>query len=361
MTSVKADVPNGTGNDGLTRRLVLTLPRKVTWEKVLNFAIEKYNKSHLGIDFADLELQGCKKSKAQSILKRMCSETHDKNGQKYPPLLFRSPLRSCPQKYYPASLEADAIEDMKKRKVLIDPTEVTTSLITPFSKSRHPLSNVIESGKANSFLEALMLIPYQPAYIHNIHLQVDIDRDEYELISSKQEARSRYKDHHERIGRIKGISNVNFIVYPNGKVMVYAKCSEDPFRLETENDASYFFSFLGQVRDRMVIWLSDLHETVVPSIMDWHLLQCDINRDVELTSMAQITLPDIQIKYADRVFRLYVKSLHDKAVYRAEEFLNIKRLLPEALECILNPHKSLHAKLDLILSRTALSNQTKSE
>jgi hypothetical protein len=30
----------------------------------------------------------------------------------------------------------------------------------------------------------------------------------------------------------------------------------------------------------------------------------------------QSTLPDIQLKYADRVFRLYVKSLHDKAVCR---------------------------------------------
>ena len=145
---------------------------------------------------------------------------------------------------------------------------------------------------------------------------------------------------------------MNFILYPNGKVMVYVKCSEDPIRLETENDVSYFFSFLGQVRDRLIIWLSDLRETVVPPIMEWHLLQCDINRDVELTSMAQITLPDIQLKYADRVFRLYVKSLHDKAVYRAEELLNLKQLLPEALDCILNPYKSLHEKLDLLLSRT---------
>ena len=35
--------------------------------------------------------------------------------------------------------------------------------------------------------------------------------------------------------------------------------------------------------------------------MEWRLLQCDINRDVELTIKAQITLPDIQLKDADRV------------------------------------------------------------
>ncbi len=168
---------------------------------VLNFAIEKYSKSHLGIDFADLEQFGCKKSKAQSILKRMCNESHDKNGQKHPPLLFRSLIRSCPQKYYPASVKADVIEYMKKKKMVpTDPTEVTTSLITPFSKSRYPLSNIMESEKANSFLEALILIPYQPAYIHNIHLQVDIDRNEYEHIIGKEEARCRSKEHEERIG-----------------------------------------------------------------------------------------------------------------------------------------------------------------
>ena len=180
-------------------------------------------------------------------------------------------------------------------------------------------------------------------------MQVDIDHNEYEYIIGKEEARCRSKDHSERIDRVKGMPNVTYIIYPKGRVMVYVKCSEIPFRLETENEVSYLFSFLGQVRDRMIIWLHDVRETVVPSIMEWSLLQCDINRDVELTK-AQITLPDIQLKYVDRVFRLYVKSLGDKAVLRAEELLNLKQLLPEALYCILSPNKSLHTKLDLLLS-----------
>ncbi|HEY7078399.1 MAG TPA: site-specific integrase [Nitrososphaeraceae archaeon] len=80
----------------------------------------------------------------------------------------------------------------------------------------------------------------------------------------------------------------------------------------------------------------------------------------ELTTTAQITLPDIQLKYADRVFRLYVKSLGDKPVLRAEELLNLKQILPEALDCIVNPNKSLHEKLDLLLLRT-LHSDRKSE
>ena len=91
-----------------------------------------------------------------------------------------------------------------------------------------------------------------------------------------------------------------------------SSCSENPFRLETDTDVSYLFSFLGQVRDRMVLWLNDMHETVVPAIMEWRLLQCDLNKDIEITETAQLTLPDIQLWHMDRVFRLYVKSLHDR-------------------------------------------------
>ena len=61
----------------------------------------------------------------------------------------------------------------------------------------------------------------------------------------------------------------------------------------------------------------------------------------------QLTLPDIQLKHADRVFRLYVKSLHDKAVYRSEESLTLNRaLLPEALDNITHPHRLVESKVD---------------
>ena len=60
-----------------------------------------------------------------------------------------------------------------------------------------------------------------------------------------------------------------------------------------------------------------------------------------------MTLPDIQLKYAGRVFRLYIKSLHDKAVYRTEESLTLNRaLLPEALDNIRHPHRLVEAKVD---------------
>jgi hypothetical protein len=47
---------------------------------------------------------------------------------------------------------------------------------------------------------------------------------------------------------------------------------------------------------------------------------CDL-RDVGISDKTQITLPDIQLKYAGRIFRLYVKALKalgENAVCRGE-------------------------------------------
>jgi hypothetical protein len=347
------DVPNGSTLDGPKVELdLIPLHLRLTRGTVEEFALRKYHTCGQGIDFGDIEKEfGCKKGKSQRVLKRSCDEWFDRHG-KHPAILFRSPIRTSPQKFYPTIVRADIMERLKRKNVLIDPTEVPSSQIKPFSVSKHPLSNLVEYSRANTFLEALLLIPYPPLFIHNLHLEVNINQKEYELASSKQEGRDRYKSYFDRIGKINGIQNVQFIVYPKGKVMIFASCSENAFKLETDNDVSYFFSFLGQVRDRMLLWLNDVRETVVPSIMEWRLHQCDLNRDVEITDHAQITLPDIQLKHMDRVFRLYVKSLHDRAVYRHEEFISLNLLLPEAIDNIRHPFKSLESKIDELLSKS---------
>ncbi|MFL6404724.1 MAG: hypothetical protein ACJ71M_14755, partial [Nitrososphaeraceae archaeon] len=105
----------------------------------------------------------------------------------------------------------------------------------------------------------------------------------------------------------------------------------------------------GRVYDRLLYLLSDVRENIVPSIMNWRLIQCDINKDIEVSDRMQITLPDIQLESADRVFRLYVKSLHEKAVYRCEESLTANSLpLVEALYQIRNPYKTIENKIDNI-------------
>ena len=59
-------------------------------------------------------------------------------------------------------------------------------------------------------------------------------------------------------------------------------------------------------------------------------------------------MPDIQLRSADRVFRLYVKIIKDKAYCRGEESLALNQALSEALDNIRHPYKSIENKIDTL-------------
>lgn len=58
---------------------------------------------------------------------------------------------------------------------------------------------------------------------------------------------------------------------------------------------------------------------------------------IGISDSIQLSAINIQLKLADRVFRLYIKSLHEKAVCRAEESLAPNLSLVEALDNIRQP------------------------
>ena len=74
-----------------------------------------------------------------------------------------------------------------------------------------------------------------------------------------------------------------------------------------------------------------------------------MNKDVEIDEKAQLASPDIQLKSADRVFRSYIKIMKDKAFYRIEESLALNQILPEALDNIRHPYKSIENKIDKLI------------
>jgi hypothetical protein len=141
------------------------------------------------------------------------------------------------------------------------------------------------------------------------------------------------KQHQERIGK----AVVKYLLYPNGKVMVFIACSNNPFKLEDEGYESILYSFLGQVRDRLLYLVTDPHERIVPPVTNWVLTGCDINKDVTVSDILQLTAVNIQLKNANRVFRIYIKSLGDKAVYRVEESVKMRSSIVDALHTIRNP------------------------
>jgi hypothetical protein len=185
----------------------------------------------------------------------------------------------------------------------------------------------------NLLLEILLLLPFKPPYIHKIQLQLIVPKEYYTTLIHQEVRQNRAKQHHERMARV----DIEFVIYPNGKVMVNVACSNKPFKIETDEDESILFSFLGQVRDRSLYHLEDPREHVVPQIMNWYLKGCDINKDIEVSDSIQLSAINIQLKLSDRLFRHYIKSLHEKAVCRAEESLAPNLPLVEALDNIRHP------------------------
>ena len=211
--------------------------------------------------------------------------------------------------------------------------------------SIYPLFNAIEHQKAHTFLEALVALAHAPAYLHKVLLMFHLNKEFYNELKQKEEPINRAKPYEENIG----IRHVTYRLSPNGTVEVYIATTDTPFRIERDEDISALFAFLGQVRDRFLYHISDIREKHVPDLLNWILKQCDLNKDVEIDDIAQITFPDIQLKSADRVFRLYVKIIKDKAYCRGEESLTLNQVLPEALDNIRHPYKSLEKKIDRLL------------
>jgi hypothetical protein len=60
-------------------------------------------------------------------------------------------------------------------------------------------------------------------------------------------------------------------------------------------------------------------------------------QDVTVTDRLQLTAPNIQLKDANRVFRIYIKSLGDKAVYRVEESVKLRSSIVDILHTIRSP------------------------
>ena len=108
-------------------------------------------------------------------------------------------------------------------------------------------------------------------YIHKLQLISYIDNQYYKELAQKEGSINRSELHGEIIGR----RYVTYTFSLNGTVEIAVKSSDTPFRLETDEDKSVIFSFLGQVRDRLLYHVSDVRERLAPPIMDWILKQCD--------------------------------------------------------------------------------------
>ena len=205
----------------------------ISSKEIENLAISKYQSCGLGITFNDITTTfQCKKTKAQKKLKLLCNESSNKNGEGVKPKLFTI-NRTKPQQYFPSCLRTTIIKN--KRNSPINPDNGV-------SLFQHPY---FEKLKARYVSELLSIFQNQPISIHKIHLKLSIDKNYYKEINIEQITQgNKSKSYETNIGS----RNINYQVYPDGTVMIYIKCSNNPFKSEVEEDVSSFFAFFGQAK-----------------------------------------------------------------------------------------------------------------
>jgi hypothetical protein len=312
-------------------------------KEIENLAIKRYNETGKGITFNDLLSSGLvlHKRLAQITLKYHCKRD----------ILFTL-ANHKPQQYYPACLKSNILKANMSKNIPIESTGVGLCNILP---SRLVPINATDdepyhssSIVANQSLEGyvLPLLPSAPLHIHKIQLKLKVHKECYSELDIATDRRNRGKEQVEVIGTARAC----YRFYSNGTVMVSVENSNNPLKLEDEVDLSRLFVFFGQVKDRLVAFLMDKHERLVPDILDWELTQCDVNKDVRVSDWFQYTAVKIQVKHFGHLLRVYIKSMGKDTVCRVEESLNPKAKSSsssaiEAVTNIFNPFGAIENKI----------------
>jgi hypothetical protein len=323
----------------------------------------------MGITFDDLLSSGfaIHKEQAQNTLKRYLQRN----------ILF-APVSRKPQQYYATCLKAKVLKSMMSKNYPIEVTGVGCSCYSSDTDPVNRNNNVkINIASVPCFEQVsrqpledyiLPLLPSAQLYIHRMQFKLHIGAEYYHEIAISTCPRNRGKEHDEIIGS----ARARYCFYSNGTVMVFTESSNNPFSLQDETDRSRLMAFFGQLRDRLVIFLNDSHERIVPDIMQWEMTQCDINKDIAVGDWLQVTGLKIQLRHLDHLFRIYIKSRGADTVCRIEESLSFNRGnfkgRPSAVETInniFNPSERLensvediNRKLDLLLYSTITNNNS---
>jgi len=186
-----------------------------------------------------------------------------------------------------------------------------------------------------------------PIFLNNLHFNIGIHPECYLDLNLPYYDKNSGKHHSENIG----MSRVDYVLYPNGTVVIQVRCSNNPFKLETEIDRSRIIAFFGQVRDRLIILLRDERERIVPDIMDWQITECDINKDITLGHLLHLSAIKVQVKLLDHLFRIYIKSMGKETVSRVEESLHPKKSALETINDIFIPMEKVEKQIAVLNSK----------
>ena len=136
------------------------------------------------------------------------------------------------------------------------------------------------------------------------------------------------------------------MIYKNGTVDIHTRCSNNSYKLESEDDRFRIIQFFGQVRAGLIDLVCDKHERMVPDVLEWELTECDINKDINISNLLHFSAIKIQVKHLDHLFRIYIKAIDKYAVCRVEENKQPRKPAIEFINEIFNPMERIDKRLN---------------
>lgn len=320
----------------------------VSSSKITELAIYKFRKTGEGLTYKDLMDAGViiHKKQAQETLKYHLREQN----------IFALKDRR-PQQYYPTKFKSEILE-RKARNTPIQPSGVDSTILPVYS-SVTPLSQCLQYIAIQT-LEGyvLPLLSEAPLFIHNMHFKTKVPPECYEVLKLPYHTRNNGKYSHEIIGK----TLVEYIIYKRGTIDIRTTCSNNPYKLETEEDRFRIIEFFGQIRAGLIALLYDKHERMVPDALEWELTECDINKDIKVSDLLHFSAIKIQVKHLDHLFRIYIKALGKDTVCRVEENKHPRRPAIEFINEAFNPIESIQTYLREISDRLdKLTENTKTQ
>jgi hypothetical protein len=305
---------------------------------ITDLAVDKFRKTGKGITYKDLMDAGVvvHKHQAQEVLKYQLRRGN----------LFTIQDKR-PQEYYPSKIRSEVAEKIAKRNTPIQPSGVSSTILLDNS-SISPLSQCLQYVAIQT-LEGyvLPLLPEAPLLMHNMHFKTKVPPECYNQIKLPYYSRNKGKHYQEIIGN----TLVEYVIYKSGTVDIQTTCSNNPYKLETEEDRFRIIEFFGQIRAGLINLLHDKHERIVPDVLEWELTECDINKDIKVSDLLHFSAIKIQVKHLDHLFRIYIKELGKDTVCRIEENKQPEKLAIEFINDILNPTEKIEKQLSGISER----------
>jgi hypothetical protein len=306
-------------------------------QELETLAVSKYKGNGKGISYKDLLTSGLAFSKRQAqITLKHCFKRN---------ILFTLGNYK-PQQYYPVCLKSE----ISKKNILVGVSGVNHfmgGLLQGKQVVGHSNLDPIIVQTLEGYI--LPLLPKAPLHIHKMQLKVKVPSECYHEIALPVNPCNKGKQLEDIIGR----THVRYHFYANGTVMVFTENSNNPFKLEDDLDLASIIAFFGQLRDRLVVFLNDRHERVVPGIMEWSLTQWDANKDIVVNDLSLCSSINIQVKHLTHILRIYIKSAGEKTVCRVEESCTSKRHLNaiEMITAVLNPCEELTKEVSELRER----------